>query len=217
MNERQSSASSNPCAWRMRSSTPSRRASSSRCPAGSRGASSSPYTRLVRWTRSLIAVHARCKSSSCTSKRSLPCSSRGSSRSDGKFRVFAEQGQPLAVRPSLALGFQPNLDLEQTVICNAEYPPRAEHDHHRRPPRARPSRQRQIAHPPIAIVAIEAPTRNVVIPPMCSLYSAPGTRRMGRAVSGSPLICWTIQASAASGSIPRAAATSATRSLRAFR
>src|SRR5579862_8874627 len=45
----------------------------------------SEYCRLVAWTRSLIAFQARSRSSLCASKRSLPCSSRGSSRSDGNF------------------------------------------------------------------------------------------------------------------------------------
>src|SRR5690242_19272982 len=83
----------------------------------------------------------------------------------GEPLVSAEQGEPLAVRPGFALGFQSDLDLQHVSVGDAENPPRAESDHHRRPPRARPSCQHTTDHPPIAMIAIEAPTRNVLSPP----------------------------------------------------
>jgi hypothetical protein len=49
-------------------------------------------------------------------------------------------------------------------VHDAADSPRAERDHHRRPP-ARPARQRATTHVLIATAAIEAPTRNTISPP----------------------------------------------------
>ena len=66
----------------------------------------------------------------------------------------------------LASQADPVATAEAAELHDVEHAPRAERGHHRRPPRARPARQRTTAHPPSAAVAIEAPTRNVIIPPI---------------------------------------------------
>jgi hypothetical protein len=49
-------------------------------------------------------------------------------------RVFAEQGEPLVVRPQFAVGFQSDPDLQHVSVGDAQNPPRAELDHHVSPP-----------------------------------------------------------------------------------
>ena len=88
-----------------------------------------------------------------------------------------------AFEAAAANGRENDLQAELETLFNAQNTSASESragprtDHQRRPPRARMARKRTTAHPPTATVAIEAPTRNVI---MCPCAAA-----RDRSVSGS--------------------------------